>query len=151
MSIFSRRNSEGFTLVELLIVVMLISIILGVSIPGYRQYVQRAQRADATTALLRLAAAQERFYMQAGQYASGAAQVEAAPPAGLGFTSSMSERGYYSLAVAPDAGGAAVGYDATATPVAGGNQATDSDCTSFGIDESGTRTSLPGNIDKCWR
>lgn len=150
MAILKYRNSEGFTLVELLVVVMLISIILGVSIPGYRQYVQRASRGDATTALLRLSAAQERFYMQNGAYA-GAGQLTLAPPAGLGFTGGVSERGYYNINVVPVAGGLAVGYIAIATPVPGSNQADDSDCALFSVNQSGTRTSLPGDIEKCWR
>lgn len=150
MRILSWRNSEGFTLIELMIVVVLISIILGVSIPGYRQYVQRASRGDATTALLRLAAAQERFYLQNGQYA-GPGQLALAPPAGLGFPGALSERGYYDLVVAPNVGGLAVGYVAIATPVPGSNQSDDSDCALFSINQSGTRTSLPGNIETCWR
>lgn len=144
------RNSAGVTLIELLIVVTLISIILGVSIPGYRQYVMRAQRADATTALLRLAAAQERFYLQNSVYAN-AAQLELAPPAGLGFTGGVSERQYYNLTVVPGAGGLASSYIAIATPVPGENQAQDGDCALFSLNQSGQRTSLPGDIEICWR
>ena len=150
MAIFKWRNNAGFTLIELLIVVVLVAIVMGISIPGYRQYVQRASRGDATTALLRLAAAQERFYMQNGVYA-GPAQLALPPPAGLGFTANASERGYYNLVVAPNVGGLAVGYVAIATPVPGGNQADDVQCALYSINESGTRTSLPGDIDTCWR
>lgn len=137
-------------MIELMIVVVLISIILGVSIPSYRQYMQRASRGDATTALLRLTAAQERFYLQNGTYA-GAAQLALDPPAGLGFAGALSERGYYNLNVVPNIAGLTVGYVAIATPAPGGNQVDDSDCALFSINQSGTRTSLPGNIDKCWR
>ncbi len=150
MKILAWRNSAGFTLVELLIVVVLVAIVLGISIPGYRQYVQRASRADATTALLRISAAQERFYLQNGTYA-GPAQLELPPPAGLGFTGSMSERGFYNLVVVPNLGGLATGYIALATPVPGGNQADDSDCALYSVNQSGTRTSFPGDLATCWR
>ena len=79
------------------------------------------------------------------------AQLALPPPAGLGFTANASERGYYNLLVAPNVGGLAVGYVAIATPVPGGNQADDVQCALFSINESGTRTSLPGDIDTCWR
>ena len=84
----SRRRA--ISLIELLIVIVLISIVISIGVPGYREYVQRANRADATTALLRMGAAQERFYIQNGTYASNA-QLGLAPPAGLGMGSS--ERG----------------------------------------------------------
>ena len=76
----SFKNTRGFTLVEIMTVVLLLSILMGLSIPGYRQYVRRANRTDATTDLLRLAAAQERFYLQNGTYATNA-ELAPAPPA----------------------------------------------------------------------
>ena len=81
-----------------MVVVLLLSIIMALSIPGYRQYVQRANRTDATSDLLRLAAGQERFYLQNGTYATNA-QLAAAPPAGLGFTGGKTQRGYYNVAI----------------------------------------------------
>ena len=147
-------QQKGFTLIELMIVVLLISIILGVAVPSYRGYTLRTGRTDAAIALLRVAAAQEKFYLQNGTYATNA-QLSLDPPAGLGFTASKSERGYYALTVAPDAAGLAVGYTASAAPIAGEKQATDPDCTAFSIDQSGRRGAnngyVPAAIEKCWR
>lgn len=146
--------SRGFSLIELLIVIVLISILMSIGVPGYRQYVQRANRADATTALLRMGAAQERFYIQNGTYASNA-QLGLAPPAGLGMGSS--ERGYYALALQPHADGLTVGYTASATAIAGERQATD-DCRVFTLNERGVRGAEDsgGNsgvevAERCWR
>jgi len=140
-------RNRGFSLIELLIVILLMSIIMGIGIPGYRQYVQRAARADATSALLRVAAAQEKFYLQNGIYATNA-QLQAAPPAGLGFAPGTTERGYYNLAITASS---ALAFTVQATPVPGEKQADDADCQTFTVNERGQRTSLPQDIETCWR
>ncbi len=66
------RRQNGMTLIELMIVIIVLGIIVAVGIPSYRSYIMRANRVDATSALLRLAANQERFYMQNNTYASNA-------------------------------------------------------------------------------
>lgn len=148
------RNARGFTLTELLVVVMILSLLVGIGLPGYRDFILRGGRTDATTALLKIAAAQEKFYLQNGRYASNA-ELAAVPPAGLGFTNAQSDHGYYDLAVAAGAGGLAVGYTASATPVAGGKQADDDDCTAFSIDQNSRRGANAGFdaavVEECWR
>lgn len=146
------RRNRGFSLVELLVTVAIVAIIAAVAVPSYRQYLRRANRADATTALLRLAAAQERFYLQNNTYAS-AAQLAAAPPAGLGFTGT--ERGYYTVTVQANGGGFQNGFVATATAAAGQRQADDDDCQTFTVNDQGLRTAADGgnadSTDACWR
>ena len=77
-----RSIMRGFTLVELMIVVVVVSILAAVAIPSYRNYVMRSQRIDATTALLRIQAAEEKYFLQNNAYTDqpGAG----VPPAGLG-------------------------------------------------------------------
>lgn len=149
-----KHSEKGFTLTELLIVVLIVSILVGVAVPGYRDFVQRSGRTDATTALMKLAASQEKFYLQNGIYASNA-EISLVPPAGLGFNASKSEHGYYTLSLAPDAAGLAVGYTASAAIVGGGKQADDTDCASFSIDQNGRRGANGGYvatvIEECWR
>jgi len=145
---------KGFTLTELLVVVLIASILVGIGLPGYRDFVIRGGRTDATTALLKLSASQEKFYLQNGIYASNA-QLAAAPPAGLGFVGSKSEHGYYDLTIAPAAAGLAVGYTASAAVVANEKQGDDSDCTAFSMDQNGRRGANGGYnptvIEECWR
>ena len=64
------RALRGFSLIELLVVVVIVAILGLVAIPSYRQYNIRAQRTEAKTALLRLAANQERFYLQNNSYST---------------------------------------------------------------------------------
>ncbi|MAF83785.1 MAG: hypothetical protein CL797_06740 [Chromatiales bacterium] len=150
---YSSRQ-QGFTLIELMIVILLMSIILGISIPNYRAYTLRAGRSDATSALMRIAAAQERFYLQNGTYAGNAA-LALDPPNGLGFTNSKSGHSYYDLQIAADAGGLTIGYSASATVDAAGKQRDDPDCNSMSINQNGQRGAnggfIPAAVEKCWR
>jgi type IV pilus assembly protein PilE len=139
-----------------MIAVLIMGILATASITGYRQYVQRANRVDATGALLRISGAQERFYLQNGRYATTADELADPPPAGLGIGGT--EHGYYELAVdaAPD--GAVAGYSATATAAGDGPQRDDEDCETFTIDQSGQRGArdADGNegadvTARCWR
>jgi type IV pilus assembly protein PilE len=73
-------RNRGVTLVELLMVIVIIAILSSIAVPTYRSYVLRAQRTEATATLLRVQAAQEKFFAQNNIYA---ADLAAAPPAGL--------------------------------------------------------------------
>lgn len=145
----------GFTLIELLIAVVIFSILAGLSVTSYSQYVRRSQRVDATAALLRISAAQERFYLQNGRYA-GNGERTTPPPAGLGMTGT--EHGYYDLSIVDGPDGLALGYLAVAAPASGGPQRNDDQCQLFSIDQSGARGALndagsssPEITDRCWR
>ncbi len=133
---------KGFSIVELMIVMVVIGILAGVSMPAYRDYVQRAQRADATAALLRIAAAQEKFYLQNNTYTVNLV----APPVGIGIPNT--EHGYYNLQVTV---ANATNFTAQAVPIGGMGQAADADCQLFTIDEQGNRGSAPNPPNDCWR
>jgi len=142
---FMRSLQRGVTLIELMVVMVVIAILAAVAVPAYRNYTMRANRTDATVALLRLAAAQEKFYMQNNTYT---ANLAAAPPLGLGIPNT--EANLYQLAVA---NADANGFTATATALAG--QLDDTDCRSFSIDQQGTKTAATAggadNSAECWR
>jgi type IV pilus assembly protein PilE len=125
-------------MMELLTVVTVIGILASIAIPSYRLYLLRAQRSDGTTALLRLASAQEKHMMQYGVYVTTTANIPNAHSAGGLGIPATSDRGFYALTLAATA----TGYDATATPVAGRGQADDLKCASFTVNESGTRRAV---------
>lgn len=139
-----------------MIVVLIMGILATASVAGYRQYVQRANRVDATSALLRASAAEERFYLQNNRYATTADEFRDPPPGGLGI--SGTERGFYELTVEAAADGAAAGYTITATAAGDGPQRDDDDCQAFTIDQSGMRTARDSGgaesaaiTARCWR
>jgi type IV pilus assembly protein PilE len=135
-----RNEASGFTLIELMIVIVVVAILAAIAIPGYRQYVLRTNRTEAKRTLLNVAAAEEKFYLQNNTYA-GPSALTTPPPAGLGIPGTT-EHGHYTVAI--DAADAAT-FSATAT--AQGGQAQDSRCASFTINQAGGRTAT--NAD-CW-
>lgn len=141
-SIGSRRIA-GVTLLELMAVVLVIGVLGVIAIPSYRQYSMRAQRVDAKTALLQLAANQERFYLQNRTY-GGTADLPA-----LGFPTGKSEKGAYTLTI-PVAN--ATTFTATATPAGGGafDMQADAECATFTINAQGIRTATPDTHQRCW-
>lgn len=139
----SRVRMRGVTLMELMIVIVVIGILASIAVPSYRNYVVRAQRTDAMSALLRVAAAQEKFYLQNNMYADDDALADD-PPAGLGIPGT--ENGWYTLAITST--DLTRNFTVTATPVSGGAQANDSHCASFSLTSAGAKSAT--NTD-CWR
>lgn len=141
----TRRRQRGVTLLELMIVVVVIGTLATVAIPAYRGYSTRAQRTEAKSALLEIAANQERFYLQNNTYTN---DFDA-----LGFPGGVSRNGVYTLdfTVAPDT----IGYTVRAQPTAGGggngvDQSNDTECTAFTLNQSGVHTATPDPSGRCW-
>ncbi len=142
-----RRRMTGVTLIELMIVIIVVATLAAIAVPSYRQYVLRSHRVEAKTALLNLAAAQEKFYLVNNDYAESG-ELTPAPPAGLGL-SGTTERGWYTVAITASS---ATAFTATAT--ATGTQTADDDCRVFGINSQGVRTatnaSSGDSTATCW-
>lgn len=60
--------NKGFTVIELLVAVMIVSILTAVAVSSYSDYVTRANRADAKTVLLEVTGMMERNYTATGCY-----------------------------------------------------------------------------------
>ena len=136
--IAARRYMRGFTLVELMIVVVIASLLALLSYPSYREFAARAKRNEAKAALLQIATNQERAYLQNNTFTQNLQT--------LGFPTTpifTTQTGSYDIQVtAADA----AGFTATATYKLGGTEATK--CNSFTITGAGVRTSAP-DLD-CW-
>jgi type IV pilus assembly protein PilE len=136
-----RRSARGFTLIELLITVAIVAILAAIAYPSYSNYAYRARRADGREFLMRIAAAQERYYTNLNAYA-------ATIPLLLPGSTGTSEKGYYTVA-APVLGAGGQTYILTARPV--GTQASDS-CNTLVVDNLGQKTAPNDNFKngKCW-
>ena len=138
------RRARGFTLIEIMITLVIVAILAGIAIPSYRNYVLRSHRIEATAALLKVAAAQEKFYLQNNTYTDNVGDV-----AGLGFSTTddtdnfTTENGWYTITVT-----AADNEGFTLTAEAEGDQVNDSDCTDFTLESSGAKSA---SSDGCWK
>jgi type IV pilus assembly protein PilE len=137
----TRRNMLGVTLLELMTVVVVIGILGVIAIPSYRQYLMRAQRTEAKSALLQLQTNQERFYL--------ANRIYSGDPDQLGFPNDLTERGTYVLDIITPT---VTGYTARATPRAGAeiNMTLDTQCTTFTLTSQGVRGATGSAPASCW-
>ena len=133
------KRATGFSLIELMIVVVIVGILLAISLPAYQGYVLRSHRTDAHGSLLDIAARQERFVAQRNTYTTAIAA-----NTGLNMGSANSADGYYTLAISTaPCGSIANCYTITAT--AAGNQANDTGCTAITYNSAGTKAPAA-----CW-
>lgn len=130
------KQSRGFTLIELVIVVAIIGIIAAVAIPSYSNYMERTRRANAQADLMELAQWMERRYTANFDYTTTTAN--------LPFTTSPQGGGntFYNITVNANQ----TAYTLTATPA--GPQTNDP-CGALTLNEVGVRGDSGGGIN-CW-
>jgi type IV pilus assembly protein PilE len=116
------KRQQGFTLLEVMIVAVIVGILAAIALPSYQSQIRRNNRSAAQQYLQDLANRQEQYRLDQRSYASSAAT--------LGFSASPSSVSpYYTVSVATtgsDCNGAtlvAPAYVITAT--AGGSQTVD--------------------------
>lgn len=86
MTMNTMRSAHGFTLIELMIVVAVVSILAAIAYPAYTDSVRKGKRAQGRAALVELLQQQERYMTQNNCYlgfsnnSSGAASASAPSP-----------------------------------------------------------------------
>jgi type IV pilus assembly protein PilE len=158
------RPAKGFTLVELMVVVVIATILVTIAIPMYTAQVQQSRRTDARTALLDLAGREERYL---STNPAGYTNVAAALGySGWGTGSPVGQGYYYLTTPCIAAPGAALGCDSnanapngpsfyiTATFMPGTTQAKDTNCAIFAVDSTGAQFAFNSagalNTAYCW-
>lgn len=134
----TRYNEQGFTLIEMMIVVAIIGILAGIAIPSYQEYMLRGNRTEGMAMLSDAAARQERYYAQNNTYADSVAK--------LGVNAN-SNNNLYTLAVSNVS---STTYTLTATAI--GAQVKDSKCGDLGLNQAGVKTETgTGAVSDCWK
>lgn len=132
------KSMRGVTLLELMLVVVILSLLVTIAYPNYREFTARAKRNEAKAALLLIAQNQERVYLRANQYTDDMMQ--------LGFNVAedfITESESYLIQVF---NADSSNFTATATYRHDDSEA--DKCRIFRIDARGARTSDPQ--DDCW-
>lgn len=62
------KKQKGFTLVELMVVIVIIAILASIGIPAYKDYIRRGKIAEATTNLSSLRVSMEQYYQDNRTY-----------------------------------------------------------------------------------
>ena len=65
------KKQKGFTLIEVMVVVVIVAILATIAIPSYREYVIRGHRRAAQAAMMDLAVRQQQFFVANRVYAAG--------------------------------------------------------------------------------
>lgn len=74
------RRSQGFTLIEILIVVAIIGILVGFAVPQYQNYVRQSRITLATSVLSSMRVSMEQFFQDNRSYAGSCVAGTVAPP-----------------------------------------------------------------------
>jgi type IV pilus assembly protein PilE len=141
----SKPSQRGFTLIEMMIVVVIIGVLASIAYPSYTEYVLRANRTEGMAMLSDAAARQERFFVQNHAYITSNGDLEKLRVPSSTSPGVTSTTGKYTLSVT-----SANGYTLKATPT---QAQKDTKCGTLVLDAKGTRgiENGTGSATDCWR
>jgi type IV pilus assembly protein PilE len=130
------KKPQGFSLLELMIVLLLITLLLAMAVPSYQKYMLRVHRSTAIEALLAVASCQQGIYAETLHYDTRRCLPEL-------------QTDFYSLRMEPPDTASTTVFTAIASPLAG--QQLDQ-CEELMLDQTGWRSiSGPEGMQrKCW-
>ena len=134
---FCISKALGFTLIELMIVVVIVAVLGSIAYPNYTAYVDRGKRSEGRAALMVLGARMERYYSDNNQYANFITV--------MGENTVTTENSYYTITSA--LGGNNQSFTLTAAPARA-----DTFCASLTLTQALVRSKTGGTDTdaNCW-
>jgi type IV pilus assembly protein PilE len=124
------EKQSGFTLIEIMIVVVIVAILASIALPAYQDYVMRGNRAEGRAAIATVAQQLERCFTRTNSYND----------ADCNFATGNTESGLYTVAINP--------HTATTYTITAAQQFSDDECGDLSLQHDGTRGS--NDNDACW-
>ena len=136
------NRSQGFSLIELMIAVVIVGILAAIAIPMYSDYVTRSRRADGQATLMQVAQELERCYTQFSKYNDNSCSVVSSST-----VNETSDQGFYVISAS---GGNLTESTFTLTATPQNEQADDTDCTALTLTHLGEQSATGDDPDSCW-
>lgn len=118
----TRSRAQGFTLIELMIVVAIVGILTMIALPQYQQYVIRGNRTAAEAFMMNVANREKQYLLDARSYAIDGGTTALAQ---MAMTVPTDVANNYTFTVTVPVPAPAPSFTITATPIAGKPQAND--------------------------
>jgi type IV pilus assembly protein PilE len=127
---------HGFTLIEVMIVVVVIAVLAAIALPSYQEYIRRGHRAEARAGL-----------MQAAHWFERAATANGVYPATGSFPGALQSVPGQRYAITADSTDATFTLTATAQGAQTGDK-----CGNFTLNQAGARdlTQATASVADCW-
>ena len=131
-------KNKGFTLIELMIVVVIVGILSSIALPSYQQYTMRANRTDGMSSIQMLLDAQERYYADHISYTEDLTKLGLSDPY-------VTPEGHYSIEASVCGGSLTTCVELTAT--AQGSQVKDGNLVA---NTQGKKERIAGGVTHSW-
>jgi len=147
-----RKLSDGFTLIEAMITVVILGVVSAVAYPGLVEYMNRGKRSDVRVLLMENAQYMERFYTENNSYLISLSGTQPVLPNLVSPKNSTGTQVQYQLEFSPASPRTARTYSLDARPV---NKMAGDPCATFTVNNFGQRT-ITGTLgasktqDLCW-
>ncbi|NIB40241.1 prepilin-type N-terminal cleavage/methylation domain-containing protein [Pseudomaricurvus alkylphenolicus] len=142
------NRSQGFTLIELMIVVAIVAILAAVAVPSYQDYVIASNRAVGRAVLLEVAGRQEQYFVNNNRYGTMVQLGYAATTVGVDSESRVagSGTGVYDVSLS-----VATATTFTVQAVRTGSQLNDAECGTLTLTHLGVKgEGGTGTVTDCW-
>lgn len=141
------RRAAGFTLMEIMVVVIIVGILAAIGLPTYQEAMRKSRRTDARESLMEAASREEQYMLDRSSYTADMTDL------GYAADPMISEEQHYSIDRVASAACAVDDdncYVLRATPRASSPQNDDERCKTFTLDSTGAQTATGTDAANCW-